>query len=107
MISTFVPHFDLASSINLASATAEQLHTLARACSVAPFGRGAQSVVDDAYRKAGKLDLPDFAIPFEPEGTALGPGIRHSVLEGAESERPIRFELYKLNVYGTLPRASP
>ncbi|KZV60961.1 hypothetical protein PENSPDRAFT_759717 [Peniophora sp. CONT] len=79
---------------------AEQLNTLAEACSVAPFGRGSQAVVDDTYRRAGKLDLPNFAIPFEPEGTALGAGIRECVLGGAESGRPVRFELYKLNVYG-------
>ncbi|KZV60965.1 hypothetical protein PENSPDRAFT_659252 [Peniophora sp. CONT] len=89
-----------AHSVNLASAATEQLSALAEACSVAPFGRGAESVVDDTYRKAGKLDLPNFAIPFQPEGTALGAGIRECVLGGAESKRPVRFELYKLNVYG-------
>ncbi|VDB89454.1 unnamed protein product [Peniophora sp. CBMAI 1063] len=71
-----------AHSLNLASATNEQVSTLAESCSIAPFGRGAESVIDDDYRKMGVIDLPDFAIPFQPEGTALGHG------------------LYKLNVYG-------
>lgn len=29
-------------------------------------------------------------------------GIRETLLEGADAKRSIRFELYKLNVYGTL-----
>ncbi|KZV64359.1 hypothetical protein PENSPDRAFT_757295 [Peniophora sp. CONT] len=87
-------------SVNTASATNEQLNILAEACSVAPFGRGAEAVVDDTYRKAGKLDLPYFAIPFEPATTPLVAGIKESVLEGKASKRPIRFELYKVNVYG-------
>ncbi|VDC04387.1 unnamed protein product [Peniophora sp. CBMAI 1063] len=89
-----------AHSINLASATNEQVSTLAESCSIAPFGRGAQSVIDDDYRKAGKIDLPNFAIPFRPEDTALGRGVREYVLDGLESKRPIRYELDKLNVYG-------
>ena len=88
------------SAINTANASNEQLNILVEACSVAPFGRGAEAVVDDTYRKAGKLDLPHFAIPFEPETTALVAGIKECVLEGQASKRPVRFELYKLNVYG-------
>ena len=89
------------SAINTACASDEELSVLADACSVAPFGRGAEAVVDDSYRKAGKLDLPHFAIPFDPVNTALASGIKVSVLEGQASNRPIRFELYKVNVYGT------
>ncbi|KZV64358.1 hypothetical protein PENSPDRAFT_757294 [Peniophora sp. CONT] len=88
-----------ARAITTANSTDEQLSVLAAACSVAPFGRGAEAVVDDTYRNAGKLDLPHFAIPFEPTTTTLAAGIKESVLDGKESKRPIRFELYKLNVY--------
>ncbi|VDB85565.1 unnamed protein product [Peniophora sp. CBMAI 1063] len=87
-------------SIHTATATHDQLNALAAACSVAPFGRGAEAVVDDTYRRAGKLDLPNFATPFDPAATSLVAGIKESVLEGKASNRPIRFELYKLNVYG-------
>ncbi|VDB85566.1 unnamed protein product [Peniophora sp. CBMAI 1063] len=103
-VDTFKIYFDdkngQAQAVNTANATIEQLNALAAACSIAPFGRGAEAVVDDSYRKAGKLDLPHFAIPFEPEATALVAGIKDSVLEGKAAKRPVRFELYKLNVYG-------
>ncbi|KZV77350.1 hypothetical protein PENSPDRAFT_747083 [Peniophora sp. CONT] len=91
---------DSAHVINPATATKEELDVLAVACSVASFGRGSETVTDESYRKAGNIDLPRFATPLEPEGTPLIAGIRETLLEGADAKRPIRFELYKLNVYG-------
>ncbi|TFY74627.1 hypothetical protein EWM64_g9383 [Hericium alpestre] len=69
-----------ASSIDFTKATEEQLAALSRAC-----------------RKNGRRSL---RYAHVPERTDLHTIIRNDLLEGENSTRPIRFELYKLNVYG-------
>ncbi|KAI0310143.1 hypothetical protein OF83DRAFT_1071034 [Amylostereum chailletii] len=86
--------------INVASATVDQLLSLADECDPASFGRGNEDVLDETYRKAGKLDNTFFSTPFVPERTTLIDLIRDELLEGPEHARPISAELYKLNVYG-------
>jgi hypothetical protein len=77
------------------------LEDLANACDSATFGRGQEDVLDESYRKAGKLDMTDFSWSFNPEShghfvsqLAVGLFPFDTLKEG------IRFEPYKLNVYG-------
>ncbi|KAI0317234.1 hypothetical protein OF83DRAFT_1083747 [Amylostereum chailletii] len=89
-----------AKQINLARPPPEELLALANACQPATFGLGQKDVMDETYRKAGKMDANMFSTPLVPERTGLINIVRGYLLEGAESNRPIEVELYKLNVYG-------
>ena len=91
------------SRVDLLSATPDQLDALQDACEKATFGRGSEDVLDETYRKAGKLDAEDFSLCFEAE-------LRAALLDIVTSELTvdcgfkndtIRAQLYKLNVYGT------
>ncbi|KAH7105775.1 hypothetical protein BKA62DRAFT_741063 [Auriculariales sp. MPI-PUGE-AT-0066] len=74
---------------------ADQLNSLAAACLPATFGRNQEDVLDEAYRKAGKLDKADFALNLDLVGSGLL-GRVHDALFGWESTpRGIRAELYK------------
>ncbi|KDQ14657.1 hypothetical protein BOTBODRAFT_187702 [Botryobasidium botryosum FD-172 SS1] len=57
-------------------------------------------VLDETYRKAGKMDSDHFALNFNPTTTGLLEHVREELF-GLRYEMPnIRAELYKLNVYG-------
>ena len=56
-------------------------------------------MLDESYRKAGKLDADRFAVKFDPVCCGLLRTIAGDLLEG-HTHREIRAELYKLNVYG-------
>ncbi|KDQ65043.1 hypothetical protein JAAARDRAFT_75422 [Jaapia argillacea MUCL 33604] len=86
--------------INLSKATVEQLELLSDACQPATFGVDQQDVLDETYRKAGKMDSSNFATKFSPEAAGLVDLVRSELLEGCEGSKPIIAELYKLNVYG-------
>ncbi|ESK89103.1 hypothetical protein Moror_5276 [Moniliophthora roreri MCA 2997] len=89
-----------AESLNLASATAEQLTKLISVCDAAPFGRGAQTVMDESYRKALKLELAQFATPFDLAATGILHKIQQDLVDTDTAiRRPIRAEPYKLNIY--------
>ncbi|VDB86884.1 unnamed protein product [Peniophora sp. CBMAI 1063] len=102
--STFHLHYTDANGearvINLLSASGEQLHALRNACEPASFGRGGQDVMDDSYRKAGKLDASRFATPIVPERTDLARIVPDFLLEGEDNKTAIQMEMYKLNIYG-------
>ncbi|KAK0192472.1 hypothetical protein F5146DRAFT_1102400 [Armillaria mellea] len=92
---------NVANSLNAATATQDDLARLHKACDPAPFGRGNETVLDETYRKAEKLDLSHFATSFELCNTAILGKIHHDLIEGKQAEkRVIRAEPYKLNVYG-------
>ncbi|EIW85828.1 hypothetical protein CONPUDRAFT_118786 [Coniophora puteana RWD-64-598 SS2] len=82
--------------IDLAHASDTGLAALASACEPATFGLGEETVLDETYRKAGKLDRTDFATLFNPGDVGIS-GILHSDL--LDSEKDFTMELYKLNVY--------
>ncbi|KIY64030.1 hypothetical protein CYLTODRAFT_381480, partial [Cylindrobasidium torrendii FP15055 ss-10] len=89
-----------ANVLNLAKATPEQLHGLISACDAAPFGRGNQTVMDDTYRKALKLELAQFAMPFELSQTGILTKIQNDLVDPSVAiRRGIRAEPYKLNIY--------
>ncbi|KAJ8453804.1 hypothetical protein ONZ45_g19562 [Pleurotus djamor] len=49
-------------SVDLLNPTDEKLELLTDACEPASFGRNHEDILDETYRKAGKLDVSDFAI---------------------------------------------
>ncbi|KAF9020654.1 hypothetical protein BDZ89DRAFT_1072067, partial [Hymenopellis radicata] len=90
-----------ATHLNLANATDAEMAQLVAACDVAPFGRGSETVVDETYRKAHKLDLSRFALPFELAGTGIiNKTYQDLVKSDTVLRRFIRAEPYKLNIYG-------
>ena len=70
------------------------------ACEPATFGRSGEDVMDESYRKAGKLDVSRFATPFVPERTDLVRIVPEFLLEGEDNKTAVEMELYKLNIYG-------
>ena len=86
--------------INLIQASGEQLEALMHACEPASFGRDGEDVMDESYRKAGKLDASSFATPIVPERTDLVRIVYDFLLEGEDNETTMEMEMYKLNVYG-------
>jgi hypothetical protein len=77
---------------------------LAEACQPAPFGRGEESVLDEDYRKAGKLDLTQFSSSFDLYSTTIPDIVSEELMVGVtekdDSRMNVRFEPYKLNIYG-------
>ncbi|KAI0246402.1 hypothetical protein BJV78DRAFT_1255310 [Lactifluus subvellereus] len=55
--------------------------------------------MDETYRKARKMDTNRFSTPLVPDHTDLIKIVRDYLLEGTDSTRKIKVELYKLNVY--------
>ncbi|TDL27753.1 hypothetical protein BD410DRAFT_713244 [Rickenella mellea] len=82
--------------LRIPEATENQLDELAEACEPATFGSNDKDVLDDNYRKAGKMDVNNFSINFTPERLGLLQAVK-AILSG---DRDISFELYNLNVYG-------
>jgi len=76
------------------------LFHLSNTCDPATFGRNQENVLDESYRKAGKLDSAHFCVKLDLERTGLMKEIRDTLLQGPQSESPVYAELYKLNVYG-------
>ena len=77
------------------------LEELALACKPASFGKGAEEILDDSIRKAGKLDLDKFATLFTPIGTDIVDTVYdHFAFSISKGGSGYRYELYKLNVYG-------
>ncbi|KAJ6566565.1 hypothetical protein B0H19DRAFT_990389 [Mycena capillaripes] len=88
--------------INLGAATEKHLTKLADACEKATFGVSQADVLDETYRKAGKLDLSRFASRLDVVSSGLLDIISPDMLEGqsVDSDKVLRAEIYKLNVYG-------
>ncbi|KAF9535324.1 hypothetical protein CPB83DRAFT_841574 [Crepidotus variabilis] len=87
------------SMINFFKPTGSQIVDLAKACQPATFGVDQKDVLDESYRKAGKMDANNFATQFSPSDLGMVAAIEHHLLRG-RGEQTIRAELYKLNVYG-------
>ncbi|KAI0347442.1 hypothetical protein BDW22DRAFT_1322352 [Trametopsis cervina] len=89
------------SRLDFNNASEDGLKQLAQTCDPAKFGLNQEHVLDEAYRSAGKLDLSEFSIGFDPESSRIMDAIREVLLSGHETAGlGIRWELYKLNVYG-------
>ena len=88
-------------TLPLENGATSSLEALLAACSPATFGRDGKDVLDESYRKAGKLDATKFATTFYPCSTGMIAIVNQLLLPkvaGGES-RNIKAELYKLNVY--------
>ncbi|KAH7360852.1 hypothetical protein BKA65DRAFT_547562 [Rhexocercosporidium sp. MPI-PUGE-AT-0058] len=86
------------------------LKPLLQACTPATFGFKASDVLDETYRKAGKLDAESFSTNFHPADFGILDSVKQVLLPGLsldkdeqgverEEHRGVRAELYKLNVY--------
>ncbi|KAJ7138617.1 hypothetical protein C8R46DRAFT_969387 [Mycena filopes] len=91
-----------ASRINLGNAKDAALIALAAACDPATFGVNNKDVLDESYRKAGKMDLSKFASRLDVVASGLIDAISPDILQGQaiDDDETLRAELYKLNVYG-------
>ncbi|OBZ71338.1 hypothetical protein A0H81_08863 [Grifola frondosa] len=89
-----------AGRIDLLNASDEELKHLTEACDPATFGMDRKDVLDETYRRAGKLDAAHFAVKFDAERSGLLRVVRSGLLEGFDEKKPTSAELYKLNVYG-------
>ena len=65
------------------------------------FGRNDKTILDETYRKAGKMDTSEFVLRFDAQRDGLLDVVRSSLLSGEQSRRSIVAQLYKLNIYGT------
>jgi hypothetical protein len=90
----------IVSRIDLSNASEVELEHLSAACQPATFGVNQEDVLDESYRKAGKMDVTDFSPKFNLADSSLMDVVRSELLEGHESNKAIRAELYKLNIYG-------
>ena len=73
------------SRIDFADPKPELVEKLAQACDVATFGLDNQDVLDETYRKAGKLDTQYFAPKFDPEWYDLLDIIQNNLLDSADA----------------------
>ncbi|KAI0806929.1 hypothetical protein C8Q74DRAFT_23812 [Fomes fomentarius] len=91
---------EIARKVDLSNATTDQMDHLAAECQPATFGRNDEDVLDETYRKAGKMDVEDFMLGFDVERAGLIDVVRTCLFPGEEETKPVKAELYKLNVYG-------
>jgi hypothetical protein len=89
-----------ARTIKFPDPSEDQLSALAEACQKATFGLNQNDVLDESYRKAGKMDATDYATQFCPTDSGIVDIIRDGLLYGPNIEKSIKVEPYKLNVYG-------
>ncbi len=95
-------HIDLfCRSLRLGWNTVAQIEDLSNACQPATFGLGQKDVLDETYRKAGKLDAGKFLWGFNPDTGDFVSELASGLFPWDSLNKGIRFELYKLNVYGT------
>jgi len=87
--------------VNFTDATSDELEQLAQTCQPATFGRNDKDVMDETYRKAGKMDSELFSTPLVYDYTDIVNIVRECLLDGTDSLRKLKVELYKFNVYGT------
>lgn len=86
----------------------ETFNQLLQACDPATFGLGQKDVLDETYRKAGKLDNTQFSVSFHPADHGILDTITQTLLpnllpnDKRADHRGVLAELYKLNVSFTM-----
>lgn len=79
----------------------DAVSNLSGACQPATFGLNKEDVLDETYRKAGKLDGDKIAWRFNPsDKDGFVNQVASTLFPWETLKTGIRFELYKLNVYG-------
>ncbi|THH32207.1 hypothetical protein EUX98_g1994 [Antrodiella citrinella] len=86
----------IARCLHFPTATEDDLEHLSHTCEPATFGRNGEDVLDDSYRKAGKLDAANFTSSFDLQASGLLTLLK---LDG-QGDSIVRAERYKVNVYG-------
>ncbi|KAH8078414.1 hypothetical protein BXZ70DRAFT_961687 [Cristinia sonorae] len=86
--------------LNFDTATDDNLELLSRSCDAATFGRNNEDVLDESYRKAGKLDASRFSSTIDIHRTGLLQLIGDHLCKNLPPSSTIQAERYKLNVYG-------
>jgi hypothetical protein len=77
------------------------LRQLIEDCQPASFGYKGENVIDDAYRKATKMDRSDFSSDFCPYELGIVDTIAQVLMPNAGKDiatKGVKAELYKLNV---------
>lgn len=87
--------------IYIANTFEAQFKALAEACSPASFGRNKEDIVDESYRKAGKMDPVDFATQISPWDSGV---LRTAVETHFKTSGSTANLAVELNVYGALIR---
>lgn len=75
--------------------------TLLADCQPATFGIGSQEVLDEEYRKAGKMNIEDFCTNFNPYEHGIADTINQVLAQASVTDARglgVKAELYKLNV---------
>ncbi|THH26453.1 hypothetical protein EUX98_g7738 [Antrodiella citrinella] len=85
--------------LDFTTATEESLERLSQACEPATFGLNHEDVLDETYRKAGKIDAEHFMSTFDLDLSGILPLVSGKLLE-VRGEDTLRAERYKINVYG-------
>ncbi|KAM6537934.1 hypothetical protein FALCPG4_003830 [Fusarium falciforme] len=81
-------------------ASKESFGMILEDCQPATFGVGSKEVLDEEYRKAGKLDNTAFSTSFNPYEHGIMDTINQVLAQGAHrGGLGVRAEMYKLNVY--------
>lgn len=80
-------------------ASTQAFERLLKDCDPATFGRGAEDVYDESYRKAGKMDAGEFCSNFNPYEHGVIYTVNQALAQSSpEGFRGVRAELYNLNV---------
>ena len=90
---------DSAQCIDLANANDLKLQTLVGACERAAFGLDNKDVLDETYRKAWKMESSNFLTRLDVVSAGIIDHVCAKLMQG-NTERRVRSEIYKLNVYG-------
>ncbi|KAF5572387.1 hypothetical protein FPANT_13125 [Fusarium pseudoanthophilum] len=83
-------------------AAQDAFNTLLADCQPATFGIGSQEVLDEEYRKAGKMNTEDFCTNFNPYEYGIVDTINQALAQASVADARglgVKAELYKLNVY--------
>jgi hypothetical protein len=89
-------------STNSDDTQSSALAKLLAACTPASFGRDGKDIIDESYRKAGKLDTTKFVTDFCPYSTGIVDTITQAFTSNVVnriSKYGVIAKLYKLNVY--------
>ncbi|KAF7303427.1 Fe2OG dioxygenase domain-containing protein [Mycena indigotica] len=89
--------------IDFCTAAEGDVAKLAAACAPASFGLGPADVLDESYRKAGKLDVNRFAARLDVTASGILEAVSPYLLDGRDADTEdavLVAEMYKLNVYG-------
>ncbi len=75
--------------IDFTQAKDAQLENLFKACEAATFGLEHKDVLDESYRKAGKMDVDRFAMHFSPDNLGIVSVVSDFLLRGRTGQKTI------------------